>query len=145
MAPRNRPRTSSDKNYAHFEGLEDFLSDMGVAKRNMKAAEHVFQSLAAVTVVTEAREFGSHEGRLATRAARDVRVAGPGTVVYGGKGYSFGAEFGSYQYHQFKNWRGNQDGAGYFLWPAIRKFRDKKLLETWVNEVWSKVKVAFPD
>jgi hypothetical protein len=32
----------------------------------------------------------------------------------------WGAEFGADRYTQFLPWRGNKEGAGYFLWPAIR-------------------------
>jgi hypothetical protein len=32
----------------------------------------------------------------------------------------WGAEFGSDRFRQFSPWRGNKDGAGYFLWPTVR-------------------------
>lgn len=35
----------------------------------------------------------------------------------------WGAEFGSVRWRQFEPWRGNDDGAGYFLWPTIRAMR----------------------
>lgn len=32
----------------------------------------------------------------------------------------WGAEFGSDRFRQFSPWRGNDRGAGYFLWPTVR-------------------------
>ncbi len=32
----------------------------------------------------------------------------------------WGAEFGAIRWTQFKPWRGNDTGAGYFLWPTVR-------------------------
>lgn len=36
----------------------------------------------------------------------------------------WGAEFGSDRFRQFSPWRGNDEGAGYFLWPTIRADND---------------------
>jgi len=40
----------------------------------------------------------------------------------------WGAEFGALQWLQFQPWRGNDEGAGYFLWPAVRDNAD------WIDE-----------
>lgn len=40
----------------------------------------------------------------------------------------WGAEFGAIQHEQFQAWRGNDEGAGYFLFPAIRQDSD------WIDE-----------
>jgi hypothetical protein len=58
---------------------------------------------------------------------------------------TYGAEFGSYQYHQFQRWRGKGDDAGYFLWPAIRKFRDTSMAKLWLVETHSAIAAAFND
>lgn len=144
MAPRRR-FTSRNKSYAHIEGLKDFLKDMGVAEANIRDAEKVFATIAASTVEQRAKDMAVAEGRLPGLASQEVKVAGPGTVVYGGKGYSMGAEFGALQYKQFEAWRGNKDEAGYFFWPAIREFRDEDMLNLWVDEVWKVIKPMFPD
>lgn len=136
------PKTRG-KMYAHIEGLEDFLKDMGVAKQNIAEAERVFGQLAATTVVAMARSEASGLGRMPSVAAQDLRVVGKGTVQYGGQPFSFGAEFGAIQYHQFREWRGNQEDAGYFLWPSIREFRDQDMLDLWAKTVWETMKETF--
>lgn len=137
--------TARNKSYAHIEGLEDYLRDLGVAKHNIERAEQQFAKIAAATVATRAKEMARAEGPLPALASQEVDVVGPGTVAYGGKGYSMGAEFGALQYKQFEMWRGNKDDAGYFFWPAIREFRDDDMLNAWVEEVWKVIKPLFPD
>lgn len=58
------------------------------------------------------------------RAVAGVKSAG---VAGGGARYPMfgGAEFGSYKHKQFKPWRGNDSGAGYFLYPSIRADSDR--------------------
>lgn len=141
--PPSRSRSKNRKQYAQIEGLEDFLKDMGVIPREMKRAETVFKTLAASSVAALAKKNAIDYGRQQQRAAEDVKAIGDGIVVYGGKAWDFGAEFGSYVYGQFPEWRGNKDDAGYFLWPAIREFRDDDLLNLWVREVWTKVEHLF--
>lgn len=136
-------RSARDKSYAHIDGLSDFLKDMGVLPAQMARAERIFQTLAATTVLTLAQANARDFGRQQNRAAEDLKVAGPGTVVYGGKAWSFGAEFGSYQFKQFPEWRGNKEDAGYFFWPAIGEFRDEDMINQWVQEVWSVVEGLF--
>lgn len=92
-----------------------------------------------------AQDNARREGGVAAKSADDIRVAGPGVVAYGQKPYNMGAEFGSYQYHQFERWRGKDDNAGYFLWPAIRKFRDTTMAKLWYAEQHSVIHEAFPD
>jgi hypothetical protein len=138
-----RRRTNNRKSYAKIEGLDDFLRSMGVLDRDIKRAETVFETLAASTVVSLSKSNASSVGTQQARASEDLRVIGAGTVQYGGKAWSFGAEFGSILYGQFPEWRGNKDDAGYFLWPAIREFRDDDMLELWVKEVWGAVEHLF--
>jgi hypothetical protein len=142
MPPRNRS-SKNRKQYAQIEGLEGFLKDMGVIPREMKRAESVFKTLAATTVVALAKANANEYGVQQATAAQDVKAMGEGMVVYGGKAWDFGAEFGSYVYGQFPEWRGNKDDAGYFLWPAIREFRDDDMLNLWVREVWTQVEHLF--
>lgn len=142
MPPKPKP-IANRRAFVHFDGLRDFLRDLGAAEDQLNDAERVFSTLAAATVVTRSQDMARRVGRQQARASEDVRVAGPGVVTYGGKAWSFGAEFGSYMFHQFPLWRGNKEDAGYFFWPAIREFRDKDMLELWVREVWEQTKSLF--
>jgi len=57
-------------------------------------------------------------------------------ITIGGRaakhGPALGAEFGALQYPQFPSWRGNQEGAGYAVWPTIREEQDR-IRETYVD------------
>ncbi len=134
---------SNRKSYAHIQGLEGFLKDMGVAPQHMARAEQVFQTIAAATVAAGAKDIAMGEGRQQQKASMDVKAMGAGIVQYGGMPWSMGAEFGSILYGQFPEWRGNQEDAGYFFWPAVREFRDEDMLNLWVREVWSVVEGLF--
>jgi hypothetical protein len=133
-------RTQATK-YARIEGLREFLRDMGVAKQNIENAERVFGAIAAATVVSMAKQKAYTKQMKA--AAQDLKVVGSGTVQYGGRPYSIGAEFGAIQWHQFQDWKGNQDDAGHFLWPSIREFRDEDMLDLWARTVWEQMKQSF--
>lgn len=141
MPPRRRrgPR----KSYAHIEGLDGFLKDMGVMPDQMKRAEQVFMTIAASTVIVQAKDYASTQGRQQQVAAQTLVQSAPGTVAYGGTAWAMGAEFGSILYGQFPEWRGNKEDAGYFFWPAIRDFRDEEMINLWVREVWEVVEGLF--
>lgn len=130
----------------NIEGTKDFRKlARGLARTPaaMARAERSFYVAAARTVEAMARDEAHQRGGIAAKSAKDVRSGKPGTVVYGGQGYSMGAEFGSYRYKQFKIWRGNGDDAGYFLWPSIRQFRDKRFVDMWQKQVWRVVRHEF--
>lgn len=145
MPPRRRRFGTRNTTSFEIEGLREFLREIGLLDREIAQAEKVFAAVAASTVAVRAKEMARFGSRLASLSSADVKVAGPGTVEYGGEGYSMGAEFGALQYKQFEIWRGNKDDAGYFFWPAIREFRDKDMLDLWVEEVWKAVKPLFPE
>lgn len=136
-------RRSNKKTYATIDGLQGFLKDVGVIPSQMKRAESVFQSIAAVTVVTTAKEFAANYGQQQAKYAQTLKAMGNGTVAYGGEPGSMGAEFGAIIFKQFPEWRGNKDDAGYFFWPAIREFRDEDMINLWVRQVWEVVKDLF--
>jgi hypothetical protein len=136
-------RSSSKKSYAKIDGLRDFLRDMGVLESELDRAEKVFQTIAAATVVSTAKTYASREGRQQQSAAQTLTQMGNGIVSYGGTPWAMGAEYGSYLYGQFPEWRGNKDDAGYFFWPAIRNFRDEDMLNLWAREVWTVVEGLF--
>jgi len=141
MASRGTNRTQ--KSTATIEGLQDFLKDMGVIPTQMKRAESVFQTLAAATVYTTAKQLAIETGRQQVLYSQTLRQVGNGTVSYGGEPGAMGAEFGSYQWGQFPAWRGNKEDAGYFFWPAIREFRDEDMINLWVKQVWEVVQDLF--
>jgi hypothetical protein len=141
MPPRKR--ASSRKSYAKIEGLDDFLKSMGVVDAELARAEKIFQTLAAATVITLAKDNAERWGRQQARAAETLQAIGSGTVQFGGTEWSMGAEFGSILYGQFPQWRGRGMGAGYFFWPAIEEFRDEDMINLWVREVWAQVENLF--
>ncbi len=54
------------------------------------------------------------------------------TLILGGRkkdGPAVGSEFGAKQYPQFPRWRGNDENAGYYVWPTIRDLVRTKQLE----------------
>lgn len=128
-------------------GLREFAQSLDSLPQRWRLAEKLFQTAAVADVIDSANRYASRAGfKLATKAAQDVRVgSGVGTVVYGGKPYDFGAEYGSYRYRQFQTWRGNGEDAGYFFWPAIREFRERGMEKAYLRAVWKEVKKAFPD
>jgi len=138
-----RSRGTKRNQYATIEGLQDFLKDMGVLPAHMARAEKVFQTIAAATVYTTAKQLAVQEGPQQAKFAQTLRQMGGGTVAYGGMPGAMGAEFGAIVYAQFPEWRGNKQDAGYFFWPAIREFRDEDMINLWVREVWAVVQDLF--
>lgn len=127
----------------YLDGFEQFIRDLGVTPNRVKAAQRAFLVIAGATVMVWAKEGAYREGGSAAKSAKDIKTSRPGEVKYGGKPYNYGAEFGSYRYKQFQTWRGNSDDAGYFLWPAIRRFRDTEMMDLWLRETWDALATAF--
>ena len=81
-------------------------------------------------VANDARSIAYSLGGVAAKVAPSIgstRTQAGAGVSFGGAAYPFagGAEFGAYRYPQFKPWRGNGEGAGYFVYPAIRQDSDE--------------------
>jgi hypothetical protein len=127
----------------YIEGMPEFLRSLGVTPGRVKAAQKAFLQLAATRVMVWAKEGARDEGGVAAKSASNIKTGRLGEVKYGGKPYNMGAEFGSYQYRQFETWRGKGDDAGYFLWPAVRRFRDTEMMDLWVRESWDALSEAF--
>ena len=78
-------------------------------------------------VALEARRAALAQGGVAAKSAPAIRWVGGATRAgvrldaSGRYPFAFGAEFGSVRYPQFKPWRGSSSGAGYFLYPTIRR------------------------
>lgn len=102
----------------------------------------------AAFVADDARAAAYSIGGVAAHVAPSIKptggVAGAG-VAMGGASYPMagGAEFGSYKYKQFKPWRGNSTGAGYFLYPTIRENADRIQTE-FTDAVDDIIKRRFP-
>lgn len=102
----------------------------------------------AMLVVERARMNAS--GAMQEAAAGRLKASkaqAAARVTLGGKPYDLGAEFGAVQnaprttargtvrgWNQFEPWRGNDEGAGYFLFPAIRDMRDE-IIEQYADEI----------
>jgi hypothetical protein len=138
-------RPTSNRVRTEITGLQDFLRDLGYAEDHWDEAERAFLDITVRTMIERAKHTAQSQGRLEAKAAADMRQQGTGVIVYGGQGYSKGAEFGAYRYRQFETWRGNGDDAGYFLWPTVRQFRDEEFLNDYAETVLGILKRAFPD
>jgi len=84
----------------------------------------------AQIVADDARSAALQLGGVAAHVAPSIRAAARNTaagVSFGGAGYPMaaGAEFGAYRFKQFQPWRGNDENAGYFVYPAIRQDADR--------------------
>jgi hypothetical protein len=117
----------------------------------------------AERVVGWARSTAASVGRQQASAARSLRAGrqqARATVSFGGRGFEYaaGAEFGASRnqmrtlpngrrargWNQFRPWRGNDDGAGYFLWPAIRRNTDS-IVDIYGDAIEKISRDAFPD
>lgn len=127
----------------YVSGLPEFIRDLHAGPDRLNRSDKAFLTKAAKLVRQWAQENARKLGGVAAKSADDIRLGRPGEVNYGGKPYNMGAEFGSYQYHQFDRWRGKGDDAGYFLWPAIRRFRDTAMTDLWLNEALDILKDIF--
>lgn len=90
-------------------------------------------------VASDAKVIAEGLGGVAAKVAPSIRAArtqAGAAISFGGAAYPFagGAEFGSFRYKQFKPWRGNGAGAGYFVYPAIRQDSDE-IAETYMERL----------
>ena len=81
-------------------------------------------------VASDARSAAIAVGGVAAHVAPSIKkTAGAAWagVAFGGAAYPMagGAEFGAYRYKQFQPWTGNDENAGYFVYPAIRRDADR--------------------
>lgn len=143
-------------------GLDGFreelrkLDDAGLIEELKEANADV-----AELVVRAARSRAST--RMEQRAASTLkarRAQRAAEVSFGGAQAPFaaGAEFGAGQnivrrsvsgrsfrgYNQFRAWRGNDTGAGYFLYPSIRA-ETEKIVEMYGDAIEKITTRAFPD
>jgi len=126
----------------------DGIKDVSAALKRMQDPEaskswRVTNQKIAQLVVDEARAGASTrlEWRTARTALDPITTSTGAAVKLSASDFpgAFGAEFGADRnqrryvrgkqgqrkgWNQFKPWRGNDAGAGYFLWPAIRRNSD---------------------
>lgn len=133
---------------AEFEGFDEArrqLAKMGDVDKSRDYKLAGF-NIAKDVVIPKARANARTKmQRRAARTLEPVSLAAGGAVRLG-KGFAgaLGAEFGADRnqrrmgrphgkvapvkgWNQFEPWRGNDTGAGYFLWPAIRQQSDEIL------------------
>lgn len=119
---------------------------------NYEVAELVRKE--AVTRASSKMEQRAAESLKSARQAARAQLSGGGAKVP----YFGGAEFGAMRnqprtgpsgrvfqgYNQFQPWRGNDSGAGYFLYPAIRDLTEPivNIYGDWLEKITKK---AFPD
>jgi hypothetical protein len=111
----------------------------------LKAANY---EIAADIVVPTAKSkaSGTRAGSAVVSSIRAARAAKSATVSLGGARvpWAAGWEFGALKYKQFPRWKGNGDGAGYFLWPTIRE-RRSEIIERYMTLLEKITSRAFPD
>lgn len=101
----------------------------------LKAANVEVGEMVANDARSIAYSLGSVAGKVAP-SIRPTRTQNGAGIAFGGAAYPFagGAEFGSFRYKQFQPWRGNGEGAGYFVYPAIRQDSDE-IAETYMERL----------
>lgn len=136
----------SNKFSAATPGWREWERQLGILPEHWKDAERIFLRLAVRGMIVGAKDYASKlEGQdgIYRKAVKDLRASG-NTLRYGGQPWSMGAEYGSLAYKQFLPWRGNGPDAGYFFWPAVRRYQDVEITRQYFETVWHAVKAAFP-
>jgi hypothetical protein len=100
------------------------------AQRELRDSSKDVARFVATDAAGMARALGSTAARVAGTIRPVGGVSGAG-VSFGGAANpeAGGAEFGSNRFKQFKPWRGSGSGAGYFLYPTIRRDMDRVVEE----------------
>lgn len=123
--------------------LDKLLRGLREYPEKVQEAQERFEAAVARDIVARAITLAKSEGSTAAKSATDITVRRRATISYGGHAYDFGAEFGAITYHQFQTWRGNDDRAGYFLWPTVRGYESTELLQKWDDIVGSAIDECF--
>lgn len=145
------------------EGLRELnkaLKDIGPeARAELKSAAQKVANLVAADAKAAASSLGGVAAKVAPSISPRAGIGGTAGVAFGGARFPMagGAEFGAGHdrmrnrksgqyvgYNQFPQWRGNGSGAGYFLYPTIRRDADRIITEftTALDEVVKKVGLA---
>lgn len=129
-APKARTKTKTERRATQairIEGLEELRDDLRAVDRKLgKELRFELNEKIAEPIAERAQELAAGLGGVHARVAPTIKASSSQSeaMVKGGGAKSpefFGAEFGALQYPQFPGWKGNDDNAGYMLWPAIRE------------------------
>lgn len=136
-----------------IEGLDDFRRELRRANRDLAKQVMVEANVEVAEAViegarTKARGVGRQQARAieTLRSARKQRAA----VVRLGRNtdkwaWTLGAEFGAKAYPQFPPWRGNDENAGYFLYPTIREKSRDEIPDIYLDAIVEAFERAFPE
>jgi hypothetical protein len=119
-------RRSAGNDAIHVEGLPELKRALDGLGPGLKGELRKTNKTVADIVATDARSAARSLGSTAAHVAPSVKASAGALfagVALGGPGYdpAMGAEFGSDKFKQFQQWRGGGEGAGYFLYPTIRR------------------------
>lgn len=135
-----------------MRGLRELARDARRVDKRINAATRRGNRLLANQVRDKVRDAMSAFGSTPAKAAKgvsatvsDIRAG----IKIGGSRYPFavGAEFGALRWRQFSNghpgpWRGNDENAGYFLWPHVRQIEASGEI---ANQHLDQLGIAFAD
>lgn len=110
----------------NVEGLTELSKALRAIDKDTGKKLRVANKEVASFVADDARSAAQALGGVAAHVAASIKpAAGAGFAGVAGGGAAHpafgGAEFGSDKYKQFQPWRGNGEGAGYFVYPTIRR------------------------
>lgn len=112
------------------EGLRDFIRELRALDATLpKEVRSITKDLADDVADKSGQSFSGRSG-VAPKVAASVKALAQqrgAQVKFGGPQwpYAMGAEFGSSRYKQFEPWRGSGAGAGYSVFPVVRKERER--------------------
>lgn len=132
------PKTQTYRNVAGLNKALRTIPKLAMAR--IRDASEDIAGVIAQEAASRARSLGGVAALVAPtiRSGRDrvpvVRMGSSQKLPDSGAGWErdrsgdhqtisdvmWGAEFGAIHHPQFSPWRGNDEGAGYFLWPTVR-------------------------
>ena len=132
------------------EGLNEFRRELKKLEENLTPELKQINYELATQVTSWAQTKAAAVSPQASKAAKEglkaSKTAARAQVILGNNKtpYALGAEFGALQWKQFQRWRGNDTGAGYFLWPSIRDHREE-ITKIYGDALDKLARRAFPD
>jgi hypothetical protein len=135
-----------------IEGLADFRRELKALSEALPGELRDLNKEIADKVAGTARSSFQGRSGSAPKVAGTVKSYGQATgaaVAIGGGStiggqVAMGNEFGSVAHKQFPAWRGNDAGAGYSLYPAIRR-GTSDIEDTYGDRLERLARRAFPD
>lgn len=145
------------------QGLREFNRELKQIDAKFPKAVRLVNKAIADDVASDARSKAQSQGGVAAKTAPSIRALAQQSraqVAIGGTRYpfAFGAEFGAAHnverntrrgsvlgWNQFQAWRGNDAGAGYFLFPTIREMRRSEVMDRYQRLLTEVVRDAFPN